>query len=97
MEQRLIDANKLTREEILHLWYHLPNGDIACPKIDIDHASTVLTLPDNPTNGDIQKSLHPNASVHIDEVAGIVFFEGDYDEFELRCSLDWWNAPFQQR
>ena len=62
---------------------------------DNNTAPTVLTIPDNPTNGDVQKSLYPNASVHIDEVAGIVFFEGDYDEFELRCSLDWWYAPYK--
>lgn len=39
---RLIDADRLTRAEIMHLWYHLPNGDIACPKVDIDHAPTVI-------------------------------------------------------
>lgn len=39
---RLIDADWLTRAEIMHLWYHLPNGDIACPKVDIDHAPTII-------------------------------------------------------
>lgn len=39
---RLIDADRLTRAEIMHLWYHLPNGDIVCPKIDIDHAPTII-------------------------------------------------------
>ena len=39
---RLIDADRLTRAEIMPLWYHLPNGDIACPKIDIDHAPTII-------------------------------------------------------
>lgn len=39
---RLIDADRLTRAEIIPLWYHLPNGDIACPKIDIDHAPTII-------------------------------------------------------
>ena len=39
---RLIDADKLTRKEIRHLFYHLPNGDIAVPIIDIEHAPTVI-------------------------------------------------------
>lgn len=39
---RLIDADRLTRAEIIPFWYHLPNGDIACPKIDIDHAPTII-------------------------------------------------------
>lgn len=39
---RLVDADKLTRKEIRHLFYHLPNGDIAVPLIDIEHAPTVI-------------------------------------------------------
>lgn len=37
---RYIDADKLLRPEILHLYYHLPNGDIAIPIIDIKNAPT---------------------------------------------------------
>lgn len=39
---RLIDADRLTRKEIEHLFYHLPNGDVAVPIIDIQNASTVI-------------------------------------------------------
>ena len=42
---RLIDADKLTRPEILSKYYHLPNGDIAIPIIDIEHASTIDAAP----------------------------------------------------
>lgn len=42
---RLIDADKLTRPEILSKYYHLPNGDIAIPIIDIKHAPTVDAVP----------------------------------------------------
>ena len=38
---RLIDADKLLDENRMHLYYHLPNGDIAIPVIDIEHAQTV--------------------------------------------------------
>lgn len=55
-----------------------------------------IPISDNATNGDIQKALYPNALVFIDEVVGIACFENDYDEFEMRCSLDWWNAPYQK-
>ena len=44
---RLIDADRLTRAEIMHLWYHLPNGDIACPKVDIDHDPTIIEGSEN--------------------------------------------------
>ena len=39
---RLIDADRLIRKEIQHLLYHLPNGDMAIPQIDIEHAPTVI-------------------------------------------------------
>lgn len=38
---RLIDADKLLDEKKMHLYYHLPNGDVAIPVIDIEHAQTV--------------------------------------------------------
>ena len=96
MEQRLIDANKLTREEILHLWYHLPNGDIACPKIDIDHAPTILTIPDNPTNGDVIKAIFPDAKIteYLDLVQVEIIVKG-LNLVEIECDINWWNAPYR--
>lgn len=39
---RLIDADRLLTDRMKSKYYHLPNGDIAIPIIDIEHASTVL-------------------------------------------------------
>ena len=38
---RLIDADRLLRDEVMHLYYHLPNGDTAIPIVDIEHAPTI--------------------------------------------------------
>ena len=38
---RLIDADRLLEERRMHTYYHLPNGDIAVPIVDIQHAPTV--------------------------------------------------------
>lgn len=38
---RLIDADELLTERKMSKYYHLPNGDIAIPIIDIEHAPTV--------------------------------------------------------
>ena len=38
---RLIDADRLLEERRVHTYYHLPNGDVAVPIIDIEHAPTV--------------------------------------------------------
>ena len=43
--QRLIDANRLLSEDMKTKYYHLPNGDIAIPIIDIEHAPTVDAVP----------------------------------------------------
>ena len=39
---RVIDVDRLIRDEVEHLLYHLPNGDTAIPKVDIDNAPTIL-------------------------------------------------------
>lgn len=38
---RLIDADRLLRDEVMRLYYHLPNGDTAIPIVDIEHAPTI--------------------------------------------------------
>lgn len=38
---RTIDANRLLEERRIHTYYHLPNGDIAIPLIDIKNAPTI--------------------------------------------------------
>jgi DNA-directed RNA polymerase subunit RPC12/RpoP len=38
---RLIDADRLLSERMKSTYYHLPNGDIAIPLIDIEHAPTI--------------------------------------------------------
>lgn len=38
---RPIDADRLLEERRVKLYYHLPNGDIAIPIIDIEHAPTI--------------------------------------------------------
>lgn len=38
---RIIDADRLLTERMKSKYYHLPNGDIAIPIIDIEHAPTI--------------------------------------------------------
>lgn len=49
----------------------------------IDNEPTVLTVPDNPTNGDIIMALFPNRAE----------FNGGEGSFFLK---DWWNAPYNK-
>ena len=38
---RLIDADALLTDRRMRMYYHLPNGDIAVPVIDIEHAPII--------------------------------------------------------
>lgn len=39
---RAIDADRLITDRMKEHYYHLPNGDIAIPIIDIEHAPTIV-------------------------------------------------------
>lgn len=39
---RAIDADRLLTDRMKEHYYHLPNGDIAIPIIDIEHAPTIV-------------------------------------------------------
>ena len=41
----LIDRDRLLTERMKSKYYHLPNGDIAVPLIDIENAPTVDAVP----------------------------------------------------
>ena len=49
-EVRLIDADRLLSERMKSKYYHLPNGDIAIPIIDIERAPTI-----EPMKGDMRE------------------------------------------
>ena len=38
---RLIDSDRLLSDKMKSKYYHLPNGDVAIPIVDIEHAPTV--------------------------------------------------------
>lgn len=42
---RLIDADRLIKAE--RMWYRLKNSDVACPKIDIENAPTIIEADKN--------------------------------------------------
>lgn len=71
---RLIDADKLLDEKKMHLYYHLPNGDIAIPIIDIKHAQSELIKCKDCKYGGIDSASYPHfwCSAHTE------YHEGEY-------------------
>lgn len=47
---------------------------------DNNTSPTVLTIPDNPTNGDVIKAM---------------FFEWVANHLKFHMGEDWWNAPYK--
>ena len=80
--QRLIDISELSPYPIDIT--DLP-GDkclIAYLADDVDNAPTVLTIPDNPTNGNMVKT---------------VFDDYGYNLIKERLEhFKWWNAPYKR-
>lgn len=88
MEQRLIDANELIKTY----------GEYEI-KVYVDKSPTVLTIPENPTNGDMIKALFPNIEIYDSEkmesvYTGIPF--GKYIGANVDCMREWWNAPYKE-
>ena len=90
MEKRLIDANKIEYENIYV--YPTDNSnykECVGKSAKVREAETVLTIPENPTNGDMIKALFPDIS--ITEIGGgaTIVVANDY-----RFNSNWWNAPY---
>ena len=101
MEQRLIDVNKLAYDCDY-------NNGWGCDKIcscegcvhrvitekSINEAPTVLTIPKNPTNGDIIKAMFPDVEVkEKNNVYEIYFGVGTCIQF---FNHQWWNASYKR-
>ena len=55
-----------------------------------------ISLPENPTNGDIIRALFPNAIIHIFECLNSVNVITDETLNAQTFDLDWWNAPWHE-
>lgn len=80
--KRLVDANKLlnykTDHEMIstHIIYNAP---------------TVLTIPEQPTNGQMLLVLYPELEVR--DFGS--FIEAHSPNVEMKVSKSWWNAPYK--
>ena len=89
--KRLIDANKY-REE----WLKFRTFE---PMLLLDMSPTVLTIPDNPTNGDMVKSIFNPYCIHEDKYYVYVYLtetEWNSGVYFNRFRKNWWNSPFKR-
>ena len=97
MEQRLIDANALIkkmeeREEQLRDDRSIYESSCVVTALDM-FAPTVLTIPENPTNGDIIRALFPNVEVKEKNNGYEIYFGvGTAIQF---FNYKWWDAPYK--
>ena len=59
---------------------------------DLKDAEAVLTIPDNPTNGDMIKALFPED--RITELNDCILVIGSEYQYQHHYPKDWWNAPY---
>ena len=92
--QRLIDANNLME-------YCLNQKDRTVDCNDIARFPTVLTIPDNLTNGDMIKAMFPNATIEIMKssiektMVCVTWNFKDIPSYYNRFYEEWWNAPYK--
>ena len=88
---RAIDADRLLTDRMKEHYYHLPNGDIAIPIIDIEHAPTIV--PERKrgmwfVNGDIPKEC-PFCGEDWDKyVFGEVWYTGELPKYCPNCGAE---------
>ena len=97
MEQRLIDANNINVEDTIGG----RNEFADCIRDSVDcvlsNAPTVLTIPENPTNGDMIKALFDtkikDIEIYLTKMYVFIHFK---DGNSMRVWKDWWNAPYKR-
>ena len=98
MKQRLIDANAVNVSHTIGGMNDFADCIKEAVQATLDNASTVLFIPENPTNGDIIKAMFPNAKTWEIIVVNITYvcvaFEGMIEI--KKFTLDWWNAPYKK-
>lgn len=93
-EQRLIDANKIEYENI----YVYPTDsrnyrECVGRSAKIREAETVLTIPENPTNGDMVKAMFPEVKMWGESEQTLDYSLGGMVH---RVTKSWWNAPYNR-
>lgn len=88
---RAIDADRLLTDRMKEHYYHLPNGDIAIPIIDIEHAPTIV--PERKrgkwlANGDILKECSFCGEDWDKYVFGDIWYTGELPKFCPNCGAE---------
>lgn len=87
--KRLIDANKLDDS------LGISDRDIEFHYM-LEEAKTVLTIPENPTNGDMIKALFPDGKIcRTNDFEIGLSFKGD--NWIIWFKESWWNTPWRER
>ena len=75
--------------------YYSDNTTRLSIKKCIEKIANGTPISDNVTNGDMIKAMFPNVEIYTDVINEIVDIEICEDSSELRCSVEWWNAPYK--
>lgn len=91
MEQRLVDANKFEVVSFQGKSEEFTDG-VQWILEQIDSASTVFIIPENPTNGDMIKNMFPSVVIRVvtESQIGISFFANQNEITWI--PIEWWDA-----
>lgn len=77
---------------------HFEQCGFECCQQTIVNASTVLTIPDNPTNGQMLTAIYPDITfiTQLIDPLGKEYIVFILNHTEIQMSLDWWNSPYKR-
>ena len=71
-------------------------GDLGEAHGDINHnCNIILTIPDNPTNGDMIKAIFPKSRIYKLENFVQFWYTENEDGRHVNFRRDWWDAPYK--
>ena len=104
---RLIDADALLTARKKSKYYHLPNGDIAIPIIDVEHAPTAQPERDIPIKPNettdtawgipLRQAVCPKCDYYLGHVSFIGDYKGKKVTYCETCgqAIDWEGWDFE--
>ena len=95
--QRLIDADrfieKVNKDRQHECYMHSWTANDVLKRLDSYYAPTVLTIPDNPTNGNMIEALFPNCVLDSNFGGAVITsINGETQYWRMK----WWNSPYKR-
>ena len=97
--QIVIDISERAREKVFDILNDGLDFPLGFQCLLLNSIANGTPIPDNATNGDVIKAMFPNFRLTdhfaLSETCEIYYFSNGNEICAIRCSKEWWNAPYK--